>query len=56
MKVNTTKLEGLLVIEPDSYQDERGFFLETFQEKRYKEAGITETFVQDNQSGSKKIY
>lgn len=54
MKVNTTKLEGLLVIEPDSYQDERGFFLETYQEKRYKEARITETFVQDNQSRSKK--
>ena len=54
MKVKITPLEGFLLIEPDCFQDERGFFLETYQEKRYKEAGITDQFVQDNQSRSKK--
>jgi dTDP-4-dehydrorhamnose 3,5-epimerase len=54
MKVNKTPLEGFLIIEPDSFQDERGFFLETYQEQRYKEVGITDQFVQDNQSRSKK--
>lgn len=54
MKVKRTPLEGFLLIEPDCFQDERGFFLETYQEKRYKEAGITDQFVQDNQSRSKK--
>ncbi|MDP2838168.1 MAG: dTDP-4-dehydrorhamnose 3,5-epimerase, partial [Candidatus Moranbacteria bacterium] len=47
--------KGLLIIEPDVFADERGFFMETFQEKRYQEAlGITEHFVQDNLSNSKK--
>jgi dTDP-4-dehydrorhamnose 3,5-epimerase len=54
MRVNRTPLEGFLIIEPDFFQDERGFFLETYQEQRYKEAGITDQFVQDNQSRSKK--
>lgn len=54
MRVNRTPLEGFLIIEPDSFQDERGFFLETYQEQRYKEVGITDQFVQDNQSRSKK--
>lgn len=54
MKVNATPLEGLLVIEPTCFHDERGFFLETYQEQRYKEIGITEKFVQDNHSRSKK--
>ena len=54
MKFIQTPLEGLIVIEPDCYQDQRGFFLETYQELRYKDAGITEHFVQDNQSRSTK--
>lgn len=54
MKVNKTLLEGFFVVEPNVFQDERGFFLETYQEKRYKEAGILDDFVQDNQSRSVK--
>ena len=54
MNIKTTPLNGLLLIEPMSYEDERGFFLETYQSERYREAGIIEDFVQDNQSRSKK--
>jgi dTDP-4-dehydrorhamnose 3,5-epimerase len=54
MKIITTPLEGLLVIEQRCFQDERGFFLELFQNERYQEAGILEQFVQDNQSRSIK--
>ena len=53
MKITATPLEGLLVIEPCSFQDERGYFLEIFQDVRYREAGILDDFVQDNQSRSR---
>jgi len=52
MNLIKTPLEGFLVIEPDFFEDERGFFLETFQKKRYVEAGIDDIFLQDNQSRS----
>lgn len=52
MNVIKTKLEGVLVIEPRVFGDERGFFYETFHAKRYKDAGIKEEFVQDNRSRS----
>ena len=42
------------IFELNRFQDERGFFLETYQEHRYNKYGITENFVQDNQSRSKK--
>ncbi|MFT4797843.1 MAG: dTDP-4-dehydrorhamnose 3,5-epimerase [Candidatus Azotimanducaceae bacterium] len=55
MKVTTTKLPGVIIIEPKLHGDERGYFLETFQAERYKElAGINLPFVQDNQSRSAK--
>ena len=55
MKVDATKLPGVVIIEPQVFGDERGFFLESYHEKRYREdAGITETFVQDNRSHSGK--
>ena len=54
MKVTKTPFDGILVIEPRCFQDERGFFLETYQKNRYQEVGISEIFVQDNQSRSKK--
>jgi dTDP-4-dehydrorhamnose 3,5-epimerase len=55
MKVTTTKLPGVVIIEPKLHGDERGYFLETFQADRYKElAGIDLPFVQDNQSRSGK--
>jgi len=52
VKVTKTELEGLLVIEPQVYGDERGFFLESYNEVRYREAGIDVRFVQDNHSRS----
>lgn len=55
MKVHKTSLDGCIVIEPDIYGDDRGFFLETFQLKRYlNEAGIKDQFVQDNYSRSSR--
>ncbi len=55
MKVEKTKLPGIVIIEPRIFGDERGFFLESFHEKRYAEqAGIKEKFVQDNRSRSTK--
>ncbi len=47
-----TELEGVLVIEPDVHRDSRGFFLESWHERKYREAGIPGTFVQDNHSRS----
>lgn len=52
MKVSQTSLAGLLVIEPQCFQDERGYFLETYQASRYLNAGIRDKFVQDNHSRS----
>jgi len=54
IKVKKTSLEGFLIVELETFKDDRGFFLETFQEKNYNEAGITDKFVQDNQSRSSK--
>jgi len=54
IKVKSTSLEGFLVIEPIIYKDDRGFFLETYQEDIYNAAGILDKFVQDNQSRSIK--
>lgn len=52
MIIKTTSLEGVLIIEPDIFRDNRGFFLETFNQNRYAEYRIARTFVQDNLSFS----
>ena len=54
MKITETQLAGVLIIEPKIFGDSRGFFKETFQSERYREAGIEYTFVQDNYSRSQK--
>ena len=54
MKVTKTEITGLLIIEPDVFSDERGFFFESFSKMRYNENGINHDFVQDNFSKSKK--
>ncbi|MBU3057062.1 dTDP-4-dehydrorhamnose 3,5-epimerase [Pseudomonas indica] len=55
MKVIETAIDGVKIIEPRVFGDERGFFLETFQARRYaEEAGINLPFVQDNHSRSAK--
>jgi len=55
MKVIKTSIQDCVIIEPDVYSDERGFFLETFHGSRYAElAGIKLPFCQDNHSHSSK--
>ena len=54
MKITKTKLPEVLIIEPDAFDDARGWFLETFSQKRYEQAGIEISFVQDNVSYSAK--
>lgn len=57
MRVEKTDLEGVVIIEPDVFTDERGYFFESFQDARYREVlGLAhdENFVQDNFSVSKK--
>jgi dTDP-4-dehydrorhamnose 3,5-epimerase len=53
MQVLPTALAGVLVLEPKVFADERGFFLETFQARKFTAAGLPAEFVQDNLSGSK---
>ncbi len=52
MKFLPTPLPGVLLIEPQVFQDQRGFFLESYQKKYFSEAGIPFDFVQDNHSRS----
>ena len=54
IKVTTCDIEGLYVIEPTVFIDERGYFMETYNQNDFKEAGLNMTFVQDNQSMSVK--
>ncbi len=55
MKVIKTKLDNCVIIEPKIFQDSRGFFLETFNERRYSDcAGIDLSFRQDNRSVSSR--
>lgn len=54
MKVTTTKLQGLLIIEPQIFPDGRGYFFESYNKSKFIEAGIDIDFVQDNQSFSHK--
>lgn len=52
MEIIKTPLEGVLMFKPKIFGDMRGYFVETWQEERYKEAGIHFPFVQDNLSKS----
>ena len=52
MKVTALEIPGVLLIDPTMFKDQRGFFCETFHEQRYAEAGIRDSFVQDNISHS----
>lgn len=54
MKFIPTDIPDLLLIEPKVYRDERGFFMETYQQRLFVEAGLPDNFVQDNHSGSHK--
>src|SRR5580693_9808247 len=54
LKVTSIRLGGLLILEPRVFGDERGFFLESYNERAMAEAGIREQFVQDNHSCSSR--
>jgi len=54
MNIIKTPLQGVLVLEPQVFGDQRGFFQETFHASRYSEFGIDLPFVQDNHSRSRK--
>lgn len=49
-----TSIEGVCIVEPTVFGDDRGYFMETYSETEFAEIGITNKFVQDNQSKSKK--
>lgn len=52
MKITKTKLDGVVIIEPDVFGDNRGFFMESWSKKKMEEAGLFYDFVQDNHSKS----
>lgn len=55
MIIHSTPIEGLLIVEPDVFSDDRGYFMESFNARRFEEhTGIALQFVQDNESGSVK--
>ena len=54
MKFNTTKLNDLMVIQPTIFEDERGYFFESYNENQFNKVGIICHFIQDNQSKSQK--
>ena len=54
MQKTPTAIPEVVLIEPKLFQDERGFFLETFQTRKYATAGIAQPMVQDNHSGSRR--
>lgn len=54
MKFLKNELPGVTIIEPEVHRDKRGYFYESFQEKKFREAGLPEKFVQDNVSRSSR--
>ena len=54
MKITETRLQGLSIIEPQVFADDRGYFFESYSKTKLADAGITIDFVQDNQSFSHK--
>jgi dTDP-4-dehydrorhamnose 3,5-epimerase len=54
MKITKTKIEGVVIVEPQIFGDHRGWFSETYSKIKFKELGIDHEFVQDNQSMSAK--
>jgi len=54
MNIKKTLIEDCYILEPDVFNDNRGFFYELYNEKKYKAFGIKHKFVQDNFSNSKK--
>ena len=54
MELIKTSIDGLLIINPDVFKDERGYFFESYNKERFAKAGLMMDFVQDNESKSDK--
>ena len=54
MKVQKTEFDGLLILQPKIFKDERGHFFESWNESVFKNLGLNISFVQDNQFSFKK--
>ena len=54
INITETNIKGLVIIEPSVFGDERGYFMETYNEEEFHQAGLTMRFVQDNESKSSK--
>lgn len=52
MKFIKTKIDGVVIVEPNVFQDERGYFFESYNQEEFEKNGIDNKFVQDNQSKS----
>ena len=52
MKISKTAIDGVLIIEPQVFEDERGYFFESYNQAKMEEAGLHYNFIQDNQSKS----
>lgn len=54
IRIESEHLNGLVVLVPEVFEDERGFFMETFRTDQFKQLGVPHEFVQDNHSRSQK--
>ncbi|MCD4774144.1 MAG: dTDP-4-dehydrorhamnose 3,5-epimerase [Bacteroidales bacterium] len=54
MEIVKTKIPGLLIIKPDVFEDDRGYFFESYNRNKFVDAGIDNIFIQDNESKSMK--
>jgi dTDP-4-dehydrorhamnose 3,5-epimerase len=54
MEIIKTKIQDLLIVKPDVFEDERGYFFESFSKEKFKALGLDLDFVQDNESKSQK--
>ncbi|NQX60249.1 dTDP-4-dehydrorhamnose 3,5-epimerase [Paenibacillus qinlingensis] len=52
MRIRSTKLQGVYIVEPDVHCDHRGFFMESYNSRKFADLGIDFTFIQDNHSHS----
>lgn len=52
MKITKTAIDGVVIIEPQVFEDERGYFFESYNQAKMEEAGLKYNFIQDNQSKS----
>src|SRR5262245_14959246 len=53
-RFSKTEIDGVVLIQPEVFEDRRGFFMETYKESAFVAAGLTEPFIQENQSRSKE--